>query len=82
MTFPILYQWSKHINLPSVIFIEKEFYNLILAILNHRLTTDIASRLSHPCKKQTEEVVDLSGGADCASRILIYSLLLYAYHRA
>ncbi len=58
-----------------------EAYDLLVGVFDHRLARNVAARLSGACVEQSEEVVDLGGGAYGASRIAVDGLLLDGYDR-
>jgi hypothetical protein len=58
-----------------------EAYDLLVGVFDHRLARNVAARLSGACVEQSEEVVDLGGGAYGASRIAVDGLLFDGYDR-
>ena len=82
MSLAVLDQRGEDVYLTAFVIADNEVDDLIAGILHHRFARDIAAGLPHSGEKQTEEVVNLGGGADGAPRILVDGLLLDAYHWA
>ena len=82
VTLTVLYQWRQNIYLSVFILSDNQIHNLFIGIFHHFLARYIASRM--PCTgiEKTEEIVYLSGGADCASGVSVDGFLFYGNHRS
>ena len=78
VTFTASDEWSQDENLLAGIVAENHINHFLLRILHHLLTCGIAVSPAGTGKEQTHIVVDLSGGPNCRSRILVGRLLLDA----
>ena len=71
---------SQQIHAASLVVLQDEVDDLVFAEPYHPFAAQVAECLAGTCIEQSEEVVDLGGGAHCRARIVVHRLLLDADH--
>ena len=81
VTFTTAHQGCQDIDRLAGIVVHDHVEHLLLGIFHHLLTSGVAVGLTCAGKEQTQVVIDLSGGANGGTRILVGGLLLDADDR-
>ena len=82
MSLSVLHLGRKQIDFVALVVLQQEIQDLLFGIFYHFLSRDVREGLARPCKEQTQEVINLRGGAHGASGVLVGGFLFNADYGA